>query len=413
MRIAKRAFQSRIFHSVPQWAAMADVEWSPLYGKVAFLNSILHFDGYLLGGAGVVNTETSSLDGRTAASASRADLGLGMRFVAKDFLAVNVALINTSYVDQPLGTSKGAIQNLMTINAGSRCSSRCSRPAGRANDACPSAAPGPLPAARGGAGRPGPRRPAPRPPSPPPPSPPLRPRLRRLLSRRPVTSPRWTRTRSGPCASASARCPATCSSRRAASRSARPPRSPCKDAFFTKYIFGGTLTYYSTETLGCGLRAGYSIPTVSGAAQICTFTDSGVGSAEPRLPRAHLSMSSMASAPGQITLLGGVDVQWAPIYGKISLLAESFLHFDMYGVVGATAGAVRGRGPACGATSSPLGGNVGVGFRFFVNRWMTVRTELRDLIYVEKATTRPPPLRNQLMFELGVSFFFPTALPES
>jgi outer membrane beta-barrel protein len=116
VRTAKRTFQSRIFHSVPQWSAMADAEWSPLYGKVAFLNSILHFDGYLLGGAGVVKTETSSLPGRTVNIA--ADLGLGLRFVAKDFLAVNVALINTSYVDQPLGTSKGAIQNMLTINAG-------------------------------------------------------------------------------------------------------------------------------------------------------------------------------------------------------------------------------------------------------------------------------------------------------
>ncbi|HYH94502.1 MAG TPA: outer membrane beta-barrel domain-containing protein [Hyalangium sp.] len=116
VRTAKRAFQSRIYHSVPQWSGMADVEWAPLYGKVAFLNSILHFDGYLLGGAGVVKTETSSLEGRSISIG--ADLGLGMRFVAKDFLAVNVALINTSYVDQPLGTSKGAVQNLMTINAG-------------------------------------------------------------------------------------------------------------------------------------------------------------------------------------------------------------------------------------------------------------------------------------------------------
>jgi outer membrane beta-barrel protein len=116
VRTAKRAFQSRIFHSVPQWSALADAEWAPLYGKVAFLNSILHFDGYLLAGAGAVKTETSSLEGRSLNVA--ADLGVGMRFVTKDFLAVNVALINTSYVDQPLGTSKGAIQNLMTINAG-------------------------------------------------------------------------------------------------------------------------------------------------------------------------------------------------------------------------------------------------------------------------------------------------------
>jgi outer membrane beta-barrel protein len=116
VRIAKRTFQSRIFYSVPQWSAMGDVEWSPLYGKVAFLNDILHFDAYLLGGLGVVNTEMSKVEGRGPSFA--ADLGLGLRFVARDYLAVNVALINTTYVDQPLNTTKGATQNLMTLNAG-------------------------------------------------------------------------------------------------------------------------------------------------------------------------------------------------------------------------------------------------------------------------------------------------------
>jgi outer membrane beta-barrel protein len=116
VRTAKRVFQGRIFHSVPEWSAMVDAEWSPLYGKVAFLNSILHFDGYLLGGLGAMRTETSALPGRGLNVG--ADLGVGLRFVAKDFLAVNTSLINTSYVDQPLGTSKGSLQNVMTINAG-------------------------------------------------------------------------------------------------------------------------------------------------------------------------------------------------------------------------------------------------------------------------------------------------------
>jgi outer membrane beta-barrel protein len=116
VRTAKRNFQSRIFYSVPQWSAIADLEWSPLYGKVAMFNSILHFDAYLVGGAGVMQTETSALPGRGLNPA--VDLGIGMRVVAKDFVAVNVALVNTTYVDQPAGTTKGAIQNLMMLGAG-------------------------------------------------------------------------------------------------------------------------------------------------------------------------------------------------------------------------------------------------------------------------------------------------------
>jgi outer membrane beta-barrel protein len=114
VRTAKRNFQSRIFYSVPQYAVMANVQWSPVYGKIAVGNSILHFDGYLLGGAGVLGTETSATRGLNVA----ADLGAGLRFVARDFLAVNAGVVNTSYVDQPTGTLKAATQNILTLSAG-------------------------------------------------------------------------------------------------------------------------------------------------------------------------------------------------------------------------------------------------------------------------------------------------------
>jgi outer membrane beta-barrel protein len=178
------------------------------------------------------------------------------------------------------------------------------------------------------------------------------------------------------------------------------------DAFFTKYVFGGTFTYHPLETLGLSLRAGYALSSVSGTAQICDFADTGERGC--RLPT--LTDLDQKAAPGHITLIGGVDAQWAPIYGKVSLLAEQFIHFDLYGIGGASV--VQYRGP----DQSPLfavGGNVGVGMRFFINRWVTVRTEFRDLIYVEKNVNPAQMLRNQLLFELGVSFFFPTAHPES
>ncbi|MBS1149009.1 MAG: hypothetical protein H6Q89_707 [Myxococcaceae bacterium] len=116
VKIAKRVFQSRIFYSVPNWSVMGNFEWSPFYGKVSFFNSILHLDAYVLGGMGVVYTETSRLPDRTVNPA--ADLGLGFRFVAKDFFAVNVALINTTFVDQPANTDKGVTQNMLAIYAG-------------------------------------------------------------------------------------------------------------------------------------------------------------------------------------------------------------------------------------------------------------------------------------------------------
>lgn len=116
VRVAKRDFQSRIFFSEPEWMAMGDIEWSPFYGKVAFMNSILHVDAHVIAGMGAVYTATVVLKDRTVAIG--ADLGIGLRFVVVDWLAVTAQLINTSYVDQPAGTTKGAVQNLMMFNVG-------------------------------------------------------------------------------------------------------------------------------------------------------------------------------------------------------------------------------------------------------------------------------------------------------
>lgn len=125
VRTAKRNLNSRIFFSEPIWSVLGDVEWSPFYGKVAIFNTILHFDAYLLGGGGIVTTTTSlpakDAAGNTVGSLKPKpafDLGVGFRFVARDFLAVNVALTNTTYGDVPTGATKAITQNLMLINVG-------------------------------------------------------------------------------------------------------------------------------------------------------------------------------------------------------------------------------------------------------------------------------------------------------
>jgi outer membrane beta-barrel protein len=123
VRQAKRTLQSLIFFSVPWANLMADLEWSPVYGKVSFLNSILHIDGYVLGGGGVVWTTRTGLPdpsnmGLPIPISPAFDIGLGLRFVAKDFLAVNLGLVNTTFVDTPVGTTKVVTQNLMMLTVG-------------------------------------------------------------------------------------------------------------------------------------------------------------------------------------------------------------------------------------------------------------------------------------------------------
>jgi len=183
-----------------------------------------------------------------------------------------------------------------------------------------------------------------------------------------------------------------------------------RDAFFTKIGFGGSVTYHFTEQLALGARGAYNLAMVAGSAQICTVDENFV-----RTCRSPTYQELDGVAPGQITLLGAVDVQFAPIYGKLSLMAEQFLHFDIYGILGGAAVLYRGP-PGSGSTTAAQyvapGLNAGAGMRFFLNRWLTVRGELRDMVYSEDLGSGVSSLRNQLVVELGVSLFFPPTFTE-
>ena len=176
-----------------------------------------------------------------------------------------------------------------------------------------------------------------------------------------------------------------------------------KDPFFTKYVFGAALLYHPWETVAIGVRGAYSIPTVSSVLNIC----SGAGCGPP------IMNDITGRAPGEITLFAGADVYWAPIYGKISLLAEQFLHFDLYGLVGAAVVQYHGPTDTGGAAMLAPAADIGLGARVFVNRWLTARAEIRDVAHFEElAGTNNLSQQHQLLVELGVSFFFPLSFSE-
>jgi outer membrane beta-barrel protein len=184
-----------------------------------------------------------------------------------------------------------------------------------------------------------------------------------------------------------------------------------RDPFFTKYMFELSLTYHFTDTLGLMLRAGYAVDAVSGSAQICTVNVDNGGTRGCRSPTYD---ELNGKGTGQIKFLGALDAQWTPVYGKFNLFAEWVLHFDLYGIIGpafVSYNGPPGNGLTTGSTSDfTVGGEVGLGMRFFFNRWMTLRVELRDDIYGEKSPTPGggTAVQNQLFIDVGIGFFFPT-----
>lgn len=183
------------------------------------------------------------------------------------------------------------------------------------------------------------------------------------------------------------------------------------DAFFNKYFGGLRATYHLTEFWSVGASFAGGTTTRTGSAVVC-----------PANQGCHpASAAELYQVPGKLLWVGGVEAGWAPIYGKLNLLASLVSHFDLSLVLGvdlvshekvlSSDDAVRlGLAPAATTT---VGGHVGLGARFFLSDSLALRLELRDLLYQVNVPNRAgsgqgsADLQNQLFTEVGVSFFFP------
>ncbi len=118
VRIGKLAMQSQLLSSQLNGQVMLDGVWSPIYGKAAFLGkNIVHFDLYLSAGFGLVWSATSQAP-RNEGPHFATDLGGGVRFYPKEWLAFDLGLMATLYPDQPVESVPGTVQKVFVANVG-------------------------------------------------------------------------------------------------------------------------------------------------------------------------------------------------------------------------------------------------------------------------------------------------------
>ncbi len=183
------------------------------------------------------------------------------------------------------------------------------------------------------------------------------------------------------------------------------------DAFFAKYFGGVKATYHLTEFWSVGGAFAAGMVTRTGSAVVCPANQG----CQPA------SDAQLYQVPGRIRSVAALEVAWAPIYGKLNVLAEKVAHFDLSLVLGAdlvahdevlsSDEAVR-QGLEPGAARA-VGGHFGLGARFFLSEAVALRLEFRDLVYRVEVPNRAgsglgaADLQHQLFTELGVSVFFP------
>jgi outer membrane beta-barrel protein len=197
--------------------------------------------------------------------------------------------------------------------------------------------------------------------------------------------------------------------------------------------FTASVAYNLAESWALELRAGYAVSQHTGlanhlAADLLARTPNG--------PNGQVvvvdDLSNLWEMKGN--LLGGV--RWAPIYGKLSLFADTSLHFQAYLWLGA-GGAMLHRQSVvyCQGVSSlgacdswlsedrtALLGSGALGMRFFTGNWGALRLELRNYVFKDSylvnvdrsvaqaggTTGQPssaPGWTNLVMLDLGITFF--------
>jgi outer membrane beta-barrel protein len=164
------------------------------------------------------------------------------------------------------------------------------------------------------------------------------------------------------------------------------------DAFFVTYGIDAHYAYHILDSLALEARFQYlpwqsTLPSVRVVRQI--------DNAIPPLLATPLYDASL-------------EAQFAPIYGKMSILSEKIIHYDLFVAGGFGVMATN----AATANFHPMG-TLAIGARVYVTDWLAVRAEIRDQMYQDRrviltdVSTAESALQNFLFFNLGVSVFFP------
>ena len=156
------------------------------------------------------------------------------------------------------------------------------------------------------------------------------------------------------------------------------------DPFYQHFVGGAALAFHLKDSFAIELKGGAVVGTVAqNAVKLVRVNEGAICEDCPQM-KYHID----------------ANLGWSPIYGKISLLGESIIHFDTYFTAGLGAFATDlGMNPAV---------NFGIGQRYFFNDWLVGRIELRDYVFND-SRDQISDLQNVLMLSVSVSGFFPTS----
>ncbi len=183
------------------------------------------------------------------------------------------------------------------------------------------------------------------------------------------------------------------------------------DNMVRHYTIGGELNYYLTDVLAIGVEGHYYTESFSEPFDL-------VARQARRLPTVNKYNWSAA-----------LDFHYVPVYGKFALLDKKLITWEVFFTAGIGAGqseVVPRDTKFPGFTNLLIMPNIGASMRFFLAKWLTVNLGIRDYVFYDKfePTDRSPTMNatadqaksnadgsliNNVMFQVGLSFWLPTS----
>ncbi len=156
------------------------------------------------------------------------------------------------------------------------------------------------------------------------------------------------------------------------------------DPFYQHFLAGASLSFHLVDSFALELKGGAVVGTIN----------------QDAVKLVRVNEGAICENCPQLKYHADANLGWSPIYGKLSLLGESIVHFDTYFSVGGGVFATdSGSNPSV---------NVGVGQRDFFNDWLVGRIEVRDYIFMD-SRNEISDIQNVMLLSFSLSGFFPTS----
>jgi outer membrane beta-barrel protein len=202
------------------------------------------------------------------------------------------------------------------------------------------------------------------------------------------------------------------------------------NSFAKRYVAGAVLAYHFTEVLAAESQITYS-PDL-GESDLKGLTTVLIDRA---YNASAVSQANFQQPLDKVTLSAAFGMSWAPIYGKINLVGEKVLNFDMAGFAGVAMLSKSNYNAKYDIENAnietgdivlleSLGNEVkiapviGIGMNFFLNQTVALKFDARSSLFVDNKPQYDPnePVAQQRLYtnfitSLGLAFYFPKMKP--